>query len=138
VRHDSLVPNSTYRPGQIGNEFKPEARPANGEKVIAKQTNSAFVGTDLEALLRAQGHLSLVIVGVSSSNSVEATVRMAGNLGFAVFMVDDATFTFDKRDWRGYLRTAEEVHAMSLANLDGEYCTVVSTDWALNQVQSHK
>jgi isochorismate hydrolase len=26
------------------------------------------------------------------------------------------------------LRTAEEVHAMSLANMNGEYCTVVTTD----------
>jgi hypothetical protein len=26
------------------------------------------------------------------------------------------------------LRTAAEVHAMSLANLDGEYCTVVRTE----------
>jgi hypothetical protein len=30
-------------------------------------------------------------------------------------------------DWNGDARTAEEVHAMSLANLDGEYCTVVRT-----------
>jgi nicotinamidase-related amidase len=135
VRHDSIVPGSTYRPGQIGNEFKPEARPLAGERVIAKQTNSAFIGTDLEATLRAQGYSAIVVVGVSSSNSVEATVRMAGNLGFDTYLVDDATFTFNKRDWRDRLRTAEEVHAMSMANLDGEYCRVVSADWVLQRVQ---
>ena len=52
VRHDSTFPNSPYRPGQPANELKPEARPAPGERIIAKQTNSAFVGTGLEAMLR--------------------------------------------------------------------------------------
>jgi hypothetical protein len=31
------------------------------------------------------------------------------------------------RDFQGRLRTADETHAMSLANLDGEYCTVLET-----------
>jgi hypothetical protein len=52
---------------------------------------------------------------------------MAGNLGFDTYLVEDATFTFGRKDWRGTWRTADEVHAMSLANLDGEYCSVVHT-----------
>ncbi|WP_332457854.1 isochorismatase family protein [Burkholderia ubonensis] len=55
VRHDSTHPESHYRPGQPGHEFKPEATPVAGEPVIPKQTNSAFIGTDLEARLRAGG-----------------------------------------------------------------------------------
>jgi nicotinamidase-related amidase len=127
IRHDSTEPQSHYRPGQPGHEFKPEARPAEGEPVIAKRTNSAFIGTDLEARLRASGIATLVIAGVITNNSVEATVRMAGNLGFATFLVEDATFTFGRKDWNGQWRSASEVHAMSLANLDGEYCTVTRT-----------
>ena len=34
----------------------------------------------------------------------------------------------------GVLRSAEEVHAMSLANLDGEYCTVVKAADLLDAV----
>ncbi len=131
VRHDSTEPTSTYRPGQPGHEFKREAAPLDGEIVVAKRTNSAFIGTDLEARLRSSGFLTLVVVGVSTSNCVEATVRMAGNLGFQTFLVEDGCFTFDKKDWSGRLRTAAEVHDMSLANLDGEYCSVVTTDWVL-------
>ena len=52
---------------------------------------------------------------------------MAGNLGFNTFLVEDATFTFGRKDWDGEFRSASEVHAMSLANMDGEYCTVVRT-----------
>ncbi|MBS1856898.1 MAG: cysteine hydrolase [Acidobacteria bacterium] len=136
VRHDSKEPGSTYRPGQPGHEFKAEAAPLPGEIVIAKQTNSAFIGTDLEARLRAGGHTRLVIAGVSTANSVEATVRMAGNLGFDVRLVEDATFTFARRDWQGRARTADEVHAMSLANLHGEYCTVVTTDEVLREAEA--
>ena len=125
IRHDSTFPESAYRPGQIGNEFKDEVIPAAGETIVAKQTNSAFIGTDLERRLREAGHEVLVVAGVSINNSVEATVRMAGNLGFETYLVADACFTFARRDFDGRLRTAEEVHAMSLANLDKEYCTVL-------------
>ena len=131
IRHDSTEPDSTYRPGQAGHAFKPETRPLPGERVIAKQTNSAFIGTDLEALLRENGWLELVVAGVSTSDSVEATVRMAGNLGFAVSLVEDGCFAFDKTDWQGRPRRAEEVHAMSLANLHGEYCRVCGSADAL-------
>jgi isochorismate hydrolase len=41
--------------------------------------------------------------------------------------VEDACFTFGRRDWNGTWRTAAEVHAMSLANLEGEYARVVGT-----------
>jgi nicotinamidase-related amidase len=127
IRHDSTSPTSAYRPGQEGNNFKDEAAPAAGETVIPKRANSAFIGTGLERHLR-EAHLeTLVIVGVSTNNSVEATVRMAGNLGFQTYLVADACFTFARRDFHGQLRTADEVHSMSLANLDEEYCTVLDT-----------
>jgi nicotinamidase-related amidase len=127
VRHDSTEAQSHYRPGQAGHEFKVEAMPRAGEAVIGKRTNSAFIGTDLEARLRTAGVETLVVAGVITNNSVEATVRMAGNLGFETLVVEDACFTFGRRDWNGTWRTAAEVHAMSLANLEGEYARVVGT-----------
>jgi nicotinamidase-related amidase len=127
IRHDSTSPDSSYRPGQIGNDFKDEVAPNAGETIVAKRTNSAFIGTDLEQLLRQAGHRMLIVTGVSTNNSVEATVRMAGNLGFETYLVADACFTFGRRDFEGRPRTAEEVHAMSLANLDKEYCAVLDT-----------
>jgi nicotinamidase-related amidase len=126
IRHDSTRPASTYRPGQPGNEFKPQAQPAGDEPVVAKTVHCAFIGTDLERRLRDTGIGTLVVAGVITNNSVEATVRVAGNLGFKTYLVEDACFTFARRDWRGVLRTADEVHAMSLANMSGEYCTVVT------------
>jgi nicotinamidase-related amidase len=127
IRHDSQEPESPYRPAQIGNEFKPFAAPKPGERVIAKQTNSAFIGTNLEQTLKSVRCDALVICGVITNNSVEATARTAGNLGFRTYLVADGCYTFARKDWDGRLRTAEEVHAMSLANLDGEYCRVVTS-----------
>lgn len=134
VRHDSVLPDSAYRPGQPGNDFKPAVAPLAGEIVVPKRTNSAFIGTGLENRLRQAGIDTLVIAGVVTNNSVEATVRMAGNLGFRTLLAEDACFAFARRDWRGVLRSAEEVHAMSLANLDGEYCTVVEASDLLDAV----
>jgi nicotinamidase-related amidase len=127
VRHDSTEPASHFRPGQTGNDFKPETAPLPGETIIAKATNSAFIGTDLEKRLRDGGHDALVVAGVITNNSVEATVRMAGNLGFRTWLAEDGCFTFGRKDWNGVMRSAEDIHAMSLANLDGEYCTVTTT-----------
>lgn len=135
IRHDSREPASHYRPGQPGHDFKPEAQPQPQETVIAKTTNSAFIGTDLESRLRQAGHTLLVVAGVITNNSVEATVRMAGNLGFDTYLVEDAAFTFGRFDWHGTWRAADQVHAMSLANLDGEYCSIVGTRQILEAVE---
>ncbi len=132
VRHDSTDPASHYRPGQPGHAFKQETAPIAGELVIPKRTNSAFIGTDLEERLRANGFHTLVVAGVITNNSVEATVRMAGNLGFQAWLVADGCFTFARKDWNGSPRSAEDVHAMSLANLDAEYCTVIAADALLS------
>ncbi|MEP7366223.1 MAG: cysteine hydrolase family protein [Acidobacteriota bacterium] len=125
IRHDSTEPQSTYRPGQPGNSFKPEVAPLAGECVIVKHVHSAFVGTDLESRLRTAGIDHLVVCGVITNNSVEATVRHGANLGFQITLVEDACFTFGRADYHGHPRTADEVHSMSLANLQGEYCQIV-------------
>jgi nicotinamidase-related amidase len=131
VKHDGVAATSTYRPGQPGNDFKPEAMPLPGEAVIVKHTNSAFIGTELDRLLRLGKIDTLVFCGVITNNSLEATARMAGNLGFQAYLVEDAAFTFARKDYRGNLRTAQEVHDMTLANLNGAYCTVTTTAGAI-------
>ncbi len=127
VRHLSREPASTYRPGQVGVEFKEGLGPAEGEPVITKHVHSAFIGTDLEQLLRGRGVTDVVIAGVITNNSVEATARMGADLGFQITVVADATFTFGRTDFRGVARSADDVHAPSLANLQGEYAVILGT-----------
>jgi nicotinamidase-related amidase len=131
VRHMSREVNSPYRPEQPGNDFKSQVMPLRHERVIEKSTNSAFIGTTLEVELRAAGIETLIVTGVITNNSVEATARMAGNLGFVTIVVADATATFARPDFNGVLRSAEEVHAMSLANLQDEYAAIMTTQEVL-------
>jgi nicotinamidase-related amidase len=131
VRHVSRTPGSPFWPGQEGIEFQEPFLPRSAEQVFEKNVPDAFIHSGLERWLRARGVERLVIVGVSTNNSVEATARTAGNLGFSVIVPCDATFTFEKRDFNGVLRSADEVHAMSLANLADEYAQIRTTSEVL-------
>lgn len=103
-----------------------EAREWSGEPVFVKHVNSAFIGTDLESHLRREGIANVVIVGATTNHCVETTTRMAGNLGFHAKLVRDATWTYDRVGVDGEAFTAEEVHAMSLANLQDEFAEIMS------------
>lgn len=127
VRHISRNPGSPFWPGQTGAEFQSELSPLEGEHVVEKNVPDAFIHTGLERWLHVRAIRMVVVVGVSTENSVESSARTAGNLGFHTIVISDATFTFAKADYAGVLRSADEVHAMSLANLDGEYAKVMST-----------
>ncbi|NLQ17452.1 cysteine hydrolase [Marinomonas sp. M1K-6] len=126
VRHLSTEPGSLFWPEQEGVLFQDAFQPLAGEKVVEKSVPDAFTHSDLETWLREQETHALIVVGVSTNNSVESTVRSAGNLGFNTYVVGSACFAFEKDDFFGQSRSADEVHAMSLANLQGEYATVIS------------
>jgi len=127
VRHMSTDPSSPLRPGQPGNAFKPETAPLAGEAVIEKRVNSAFIGTSLETDLRGADCRGLVIVGLTTNHCVSTTARMAGNLGFATWVVSDATAAFDRVGPDGVEHRAEQIHAIALSDLHGEFATIVDT-----------
>ena len=77
IRHESMRPNSSFAPGAAGCPVKDEAREIEGEPVVVKRVNSAFIGTDLEARLRTAGITTLVICGATTNHCVETTARMA-------------------------------------------------------------
>ena len=131
VQHLSREADSPYRPGQPGCDFKEGLTPDTGEILVQKCTHNAFIDTGLEASLRDRGVEAVVVAGVLLHNSVDATVRMASNLGFDTWVVADASASVDVVDLEGRHWTAEEVHALSLAHLSGEYAVVASTEGVL-------
>src|SRR6201999_2066818 len=126
IRHQGTRPGSSFLPDGAGYPVKDEAREREGEPVIVKRVNSAFIGTDLESRLRAQQIATLLICGATTNHCVETTTRMAGNLGFDARLVRDATWTFDRVGPDGDAHTAEDIHAMTLSNLNGEFARIVS------------
>jgi nicotinamidase-related amidase len=127
VQHLSLLPQSPLREDAPGHAFKVQARPIGDEPVFQKHVNSAFIGTELEAHLRSNGIDSLVIVGITTDHCVSTTARMAANLGFDVTVVEDATTTFERRGPDGTLYSADLMHRVELASLNGEFATVRSS-----------
>ncbi len=127
VKHTSTEPQSPLRPGQDGNEFKPEVEPLNGEHIEEKNVNSAFIGTGLEKHLRDKKIDTVVLVGLTTDHCVSTTTRMAANLGFNTYVVADATATFNRTALDGKDLDADSVHQYALASLNGEFATVVDT-----------
>jgi len=133
IQHCSDESTSPLRPNQPGVEFKPEALPVDGEQIFKKSVNSAFIGTNLESYLRENTISNIVIVGLTTDHCVSTTTRMAGNLGFNVLLVSDATATFDRQGADGVEYKAEEIFAIHLASLNDEFCHVVTTSQLVEQ-----
>jgi nicotinamidase-related amidase len=131
IQHMSRNPASPLRPGQEGNELKDLVRPQGREPVVRKCVNSSFIGTGLEARLRRGGIKTLVMTGINTNHCVSTTARMAGNLGFEGYVVADGTATFDRRGHDGRLHKAKDMHDIGLAELHGEFATVLETDEVL-------
>ncbi|HRK89637.1 MAG TPA: cysteine hydrolase family protein [Anaerolineales bacterium] len=127
VQHMSFSPTSPLNPNHPGNAIKDALQPRAGEPLIQKHVNSAFIGTDLEQQLREIGCNSLVIVGLTTPHCVSTTTRMAGNLGFETYLVSDATAAFELTGHNGCRYSAQEIHDVTLATLNGEFATVLET-----------
>jgi nicotinamidase-related amidase len=131
TRHDSREAASPLKIGQAGGEFIEELAPRDGESVFRKDVNSAFLGTGLELELRRRGIQRLVVVGFFTNFCVETTVRMAGNMGYDTYLVPDACSTSNRVGFDGVDRDPEALHAATVGNLHGEFCTALSLKDAL-------
>jgi len=68
-----------------------ELSPRPEEYTIEKTRMSAFMGTDLDLLLRSLGVTSLFVTGIQTPNCIRTTVFDAAAYNYGVFLVGDAT-----------------------------------------------
>lgn len=132
VKHCSSNPNSILNENNIGNEFKDIVMPIEGEKIIKKNVNSAFIGTNLKEQLDNNKINKLVIVGLTTDHCVSTTTRMAGNFGYETYHVSDATATFNKMGIDGKKFSANLIHETALASLNEEFASVVTTKFIVD------
>ena len=64
--------------GEAGWEINPAVAPADGEPIIDKTANSAFIGTDLDVVLRGKGIDKLMCAGDRGSNLSPVHRRKTG------------------------------------------------------------
>ncbi len=134
IQHSSTNPESPLHASKEGFAIKEEVQPLAHEQVLTKNTNSAFIGTALEALLREAGIKDVIVVGLTTNHCVSTTVRMAANLGFTTFLIEDATATFDRKGVHGEVFEAALVHKTSLASLNEEFATILDTNSVLKML----
>lgn len=138
AKHNSTETHSPLRPGVVGNNILEMVKPLAEEPIFEKSVNSAFIGTNLEKSLEAQGIQKLVIVGLTTDHCVSTTTRMAANLGFETYIIADATATFDKIGAKGESYSAELLHDTALASLHQEFATQLDTEELLRLLDKSK
>lgn len=94
------------RAGETGSDFY-GPQPLPGELVVKKTRYSGFVGTDLDARLRALGVDTLIAAGLTTECCIDSTVRDAFSLDYHVFVAADACAAYER-----------DIHAASLKVMD--------------------
>ena len=91
-RHPSFGPvreSGRFIEGSPGTEVHVAVAPKPGDAIVTKHRVSAFAGTDLELLLRANGVETLVLAGIATSGVVLSTVRHASDADYRLVVVED-------------------------------------------------
>jgi len=115
---------SLCRTGSWGAEFF-AVRPAANERTLIKHRYNAFVGTDLDLILRSRNIDSIYFTGVATNVCVESTARDAFARNYAVTMVRDclAGSSTQEHDWA--LRSLERYFGADIADSEA-----VAASWA--------
>jgi nicotinamidase-related amidase len=135
IQHCSSIPTSLLHETNAGNAFNDLVAPVEGESIIKKNVNSAFIGTNLQTQLDSAKITTLVIAGLTTDHCISTTTRMAGNLGYETYLVADATATFNKKGVDGKNYPAELIHETALASLNEEFATIVTTDFIKQSIR---
>jgi nicotinamidase-related amidase len=124
VMHDA-GPGSPYDISASIGQISDQVSPGAGEPVIVEHYPNAFVGTELDTLLRNCGKRNLLLAGFMTHMCVNSTARGAFNLGYRPTVIGSATATRDLPGPDRSVVTAPVMQAASLAALADLFAVVV-------------
>jgi nicotinamidase-related amidase len=94
-RFQAGIDNRVFWKGTYGAEFYAPLAPRDGDVVISRHHMfDSFIGTDLEAQLRARGVERVILAGLTSHTCVEGTGRHALEAGYHVTFLKDGVSEF--------------------------------------------
>lgn len=93
----------SYPPGSPETQFLPAVEPLPGEIVITKTVSGAFTATNLDAVLRHMEIDWLIIAGFETDECIEATGRVALDLGYLALFAEDASTAYEKNSHDLYM-----------------------------------
>jgi nicotinamidase-related amidase len=132
--HIAASPKSSFfLPGTAGIQFHAAVSPREGEFVVEKHSPNSFLDTPLLAHLKELEVERLVAAGMMTHMCVDATVRAASDLGFKVWLAQDACASRDLV-FEGETIPAVHVHNAFLAALQSTYASVMPTREILEQL----
>jgi nicotinamidase-related amidase len=116
---------SRLQAGMTTTEIHPAITPQPADIVVTKRRVSAFSGSDLEVVLRAQGITHLVLCGIATSGVVLSTLREAADKDYQLTVLSDCCLDSDEEVQRVLLskvfpRQAEVVTAQAWSVFDNE------------------
>ncbi len=128
VQHISTHPDATYLlPCTKGAEFYSAVQPLKNETVIKKHYPNSFKDTGLLNHLIKNQINHLVVCGMMTQMSVDATVRAAYDLGFSCTVLSDACAA-RQLEFNHNVISAQQVHYAFLAALQPTYATIMSSE----------
>lgn len=127
IQHISTRPDAVhFLPCTKGVEFHAEVQPLKSETVIKKHYPNSFKDTNLLNTLIKNQINHLVIAGMMTHLSIDATVRAAYDLGFTCSVLHDACATRNL-EFNNMVVPAQSVHNAFMAALQPLYANIIST-----------
>ena len=119
-------PNKLCRTGSWGADWYNSIGPINGpgEVVVTKHRFSAFLGTDFDLYLRSNSIRTVIITGVDSCGSLDATVRDAFFLDYLIVVPEDCVTSSIPANHTGLIEKISETFGMVISSDD------IYAEWA--------
>ncbi|PZC45032.1 MAG: ureidoacrylate peracid hydrolase [Chloroflexi bacterium] len=127
-RHQNKYPaaRSNCYEGSWGAELY-GVTPEPGDQMITKNRYSAFINTNLDLILRAQGIKSIITTGTSTDACVESTARDGFMMDYYIVFVDDCCGA-----------ATQEAHEGSLRAIRSHFGVVVRSEDVINALPREK
>jgi nicotinamidase-related amidase len=126
-----------FRAGSPYVRLQPFLEPRADEPVLAKTTRNTFTSTNLADVLAERGVRRLAITGIQTEQCCETTARVAGDLGYDVDFITDATLTFPITDpATGDVQSTDAITRATEFSLRGRFARITATGALVAEIES--